>query len=408
MHDKAPPELNREQLTAADMGGPAALFLGAAGIVCLAVGWTLGAVRNDGLRYFYHAYLVNYCFYLSIALGSLFFVALHHVTRAGWSVAVRRLAEFLAADMVLLAVLFLPILVPMLFGNQSLYPWTDPAVVSRSEPLQHKASYLNVPFFAVRCALYFAFWWAMSRFFFIRSLKQDQSGDPRLTTQMERVSGPALLLFALTVTFASFDWLMSLQPTWFSTIFGVYFFSGAAVGALGAIILAAVALRSIGRLTSAMTAEHYHDLGKLLLGFVIFWGYIAFSQWMLIWYANLPEETNWYLPRQTGPWFWVSAALWIGNLALPFFGLLSRRVKRRPALLAFWAAWLLAFHWLDLYWLVMPNVSVDSLPLGPLDLALLAGLGCLYLAGVLHTIGHHALIPIQDPRLAESLAFENV
>lgn len=408
MHDKPPPDLSLQHATLAGPIGPVVIVLTVLGIAGVAVGYFLGAARDDGLRYFFHAYLVNYSFFLSISLGALFFVALHHVTRAGWSVTVRRLAEFLAANIPLLAVLFLPILIPMLLGNQSLYDWTNPEVVRQSELVQHKTPYLNVPFFAVRAVLYFVLWWLVVRYFFTRSLQQDESGDPGLTTRMERLSGPALILFAVTVTFAAFDWLMSLEPTWFSTIFGVYFFGGAAVGALGAIILAAASLQSAGRLTAAVTTEHYHDLGKLLLGFVIFWGYIAFSQYMLIWYANIPEETMWYLERQTGSWLAVSLALWLGHLILPFFGLLPRAVKRRPMFLAYWATWLLAFHWLDLYWLVMPNLSTERLPFGLLDVSLLVGLGSLYVAGVLTAMGRRALIPVRDPRLGESLAFENV
>jgi hypothetical protein len=217
----------------------------------------------------------------------------------------------------------------------------------------------------------------------------------------------ALLLFAFTVTFASFDWLMSLSPRWFSTIFGVYFFSGAVVAFFAAIILAAMVLQLLGRLKTTVTIEHYHDLGKLLFAFVVFWGYIAFSQYLLMWYANIPEETGWYLVRQSGPWRWVALALLFGNLLIPFCGLLSRHVKRWKWSLAFWAAWLLAMHWLDLYWIIMPNLSPSALPLGAIDACLFLGIGGVYLAGLIHVAGQHPLLPIADPRLGESLAFEN-
>ena len=224
---------------------------------------------------------------------------------------------------------------------------------------------------------------------------------------MERLSGPALLLLALTVTFAAFDWLMSLDPRWYSTIFGVYYFSGAIVGFLAAVILLAMLLQRGGRLTASVTVEHYHDLGKLLFAFVIFWGYIAFSQYLLIWYANIPEETGWYLVRQTGDWAGVSVLLLCVHLLLPFFGLLSREVKRRKVLLGFWAVWMLAAHWIDVYWLVMPSVSPTRPPLAMVDFGCLAGLGCLYLAAVAHAAQGRALLPLGDPRLPESLAFEN-
>jgi len=238
-----------------------------------------------------------------------------------------------------LAVLFLPIFVPLLLEKSSLYVWADPSVVADDEALHQKvAYYLNPGFFAVRAVLYFVVWIGLARFFLRRSITQDESGDPALTQRMERGSPAALLLFALTVTFASFDWLMSLEPKWFSTIFGVYYFSGAAVGFLAAIILLVMLLQATGRLTSSVTVEHYHDLGKLLFGFVVFWGYIAFSQYMLIWYANIPEESVWYLARQQGSWKWVSLVLLFGHLLIPFFGLLPREAKRRKLSLGFWAA----------------------------------------------------------------------
>jgi hypothetical protein len=401
------PDLGSERTTLGVHTRPIAVALTIVGIAGLAIGAGLGWRQGDGWAYFFHAYLVSYAFFLSISLGGLFFVALHHVTRAGWSVTIRRLAELLAATMPLLALLFLPILVPILLGSSTLYVWNNPKVVQASEALQHKAGYFGLSFFTARAVLYFAIWWLLARFFLARSLQQDESRDPALTIQMERASPVALLLFAVTVTFASFDWLMSLEPTWFSSIFGVYYFAGTTLGALGTLILAAVTLQASGRLSLTITTEHYHDLGKLLLGFIIFWGYIAFSQYMLIWYANLPEETTWYHARQTGPWAVVSLALLFGQLILPFFGLLSRTVKRRPRLLAFWAVWTLVFHWLDMYWLVMPGFSPDRVPFGVLDVSLLAGLGCLYLAGLAALAGQHSLIPLGDPRLPESLAFEN-
>lgn len=407
MHETMVPDLGSERTTLGARARQAAVMLAIVGIVGMLFGTGLGWMRGDGWASFFHAYLVAFAFFLSISLGGLFFVALHHVTRAGWSVTIRRLAELLAATMPLLAVLFLPILVPILLGSSSLYVWNNPQVVKADEALQHKAGYFGLTFFTIRAVLYFAVWWLLARFFLVLSREQDESSDPELTVQMERASPPALLLFAATVTFASFDWLMSLEPAWFSSIFGVYYFAGTTLGAIGAIILAAVALQASGRLSLTITTEHYHDLGKLLLGFIIFWGYIAFSQYMLIWYANLPEETTWYQPRQTGSWAVVSLALLFGQLIIPFFGLLSRSVKRRPRLLAFWALWTLAFHWLDMYWLVMPSFSPDRVPFGLIDVAIFAGFGCLYLASLIVVAGQHSLIPLGDPRLPEALAFEN-
>jgi len=384
-----------------------ALVLLAAGGVLLVLGFALGLARGDELKYFFHSYLTGYCFWLSLSLGAGFLVAMLHAARAGWGVTARRICEILAANVPLLALLFLPILVPVLLGMGGLYEWASVETVREDPALEHKWPYLNPAMFAARSLLYFAVWWWVSRFFLRHSIQQDSSGDPTLTLRMERFSGPALLLLAGTVTFAAFDWLMSLDPHWFSTIYGLYFFSGAMVGGLAAVILAALALQAFGLLEREITVEHYHDLGKLLFAFVFFWGYIAFSQYMLIWYGNVPEETAWYLVRQSGPWLGVSLGLVAGHLLMPFLGLLSREVKRRKLLLGFWAAWMLIMHWIDVYWLVMPRLGAERLPLGTIDWCLSAALGCLWLAGALRVAGGNALVPLKDPRLAESLAFEN-
>jgi hypothetical protein len=396
-----------EQLTLGGLAKPLGRCAWVIGLAGLAAGAVLGWRRDDGLAQFSASYLLNYCFFLSLSLGALFSVAVDHAARAGWNVSLRRLAEIMAANMPCLIVLFVPIVAPVLLGNYSLYTWNDPAAVAGDTLLHGKAAYLNAGFFGVRCVIYLLVWWLLGRFYLRRSVEQDRTGDPALTLRMERLSPIALLLYSVTVTFASFDWLMSLAPRWYSTIFGVYFYSGAVVGFFAATILVAVALQACGRLKTSITIEHYHDLGKLLFAFIIFWGYMAFSQYLLMWYANLPEETEWYLVRQSGPWVWISLALLFGNLLIPFFGLLSRHVKRRKWSLAFWAVWLLVMHWLDLYWIVMPNLSPQALPWGPIDGCLFLGMGGVYLAGLVHVAGQHALVPLADPRLGESLAFEN-
>ena len=378
-----------------------------AGLLLLGLGVVLGFMRGDKLAYFFHAYLVAFCFYLSISLGGLFFVALQHASRAGWSVAVRRVGELIAANTLLMVVLFLPLLIPILMGNSSLYEWLDPQIVAADHILQAKSRYLNLPFFATRALVYFGIWCALVWFFWRRSLEQDKTGRPDLSLRMERVSYPALILFALTVTFASFDWLMSLTPHWFSTIFGVYYFAGCAVGFLAFIILSLFVLQRMGVLTSSVNIEHYHELGKLLFAFIVFWGYIAFSQYMLIWYANVPEETAWYLPRQEHSWAAVSLILIFGHLFIPFLGLLSRSVKRRPAMLAGWAVWILVMHWLDLQYVVMPSVIPDGFPVAPIDVCCMFGMGGVFVAGLLVLAGDRSLTPVKDPRALESLGFEN-
>jgi hypothetical protein len=200
---------------------------------------------------------------------------------------------------------------------------------------------------------------------------------------------------------------MSLEPEWCSTIFGLYFFAGAVVSALAALVLFALVLQSAGMARHAITVEHYHELGKLLLGFIIFWGYMASSQYLLIWYANIPEESVWYLARQTGPWVWITVGLLLVHLLIPFLGLLSREVKRQKMLLGIWAVWMLVAHWLDIYWLVMPTLALDRLPLGAIDVCCIVGIGCLFLAGLVWTARNRSLVPLGDPRLEESLTFEN-
>lgn len=408
MHFRDIPQLGEERTTLGGLSPRATWIAAVAGVAVLVLALVLGWMQEDSLKYFFHAYLVSFCFYLSISLGALFFVALHHACRAGWSVAVRRVSEVLAANTLLMAVLFLPILIPVLFGSTALYEWNDPEVVHGDHVLEGKQAYLNLPFFALRAIVYFGVWGGLTWYFWRRSLEQDESGDVGLSLKMERLSYPALLVFALTITFAAFDWLMSLTPHWFSTIYGVYYFSGAAVGFFAVVILAMIGLQASGRLASTVTEEHYHELGKFLFGFIIFWGYIAFSQYMLIWYANIPEETTWYLPRQQGTWAVVSLVLLFGHLLIPFFGLMSREVKRRKALLGFWAAWLLVVHWLDVQYLVMPQVRTDGCPVGLIDLCCVVGIGLLYAAGALWFAGDRPLIPMKDPRLGESLGFENI
>ncbi len=398
------PDLHEVRTTLGPAGPRLARRLAIAGSAAVGAGFVLGLLAGDGLRRFFHAWLVNYSFVLSVSLGALFLVAMLHVARAGWGVVVRRIAEVLGNNFTVLALLFAPVLV----GLGALFEWADPQAVQADALLQHKAPYLNLAFFAARALGYFVLWWFLGRYFFERSTEQDATGDPRLTVRMERASGPALLVLALCVTLAAFDWLMSLDARWYSTIFGVYFFSGAMVAALAAVPLVAMSLQWAGWVRSVIHVEHYHDLGKLLFAFVVFWGYIAFSQFLLIWYANIPEETVWYRQRLAHGWQWVAVILLFGHLIIPFVGLMSREVKRRKPLLAFWAVWMLAMHWLDLYWLVMPRVEGAGSVMGILtDVCLLAGIVCLYLAGAVRVAGDRCLVPRKDPRLGESLAFEN-
>jgi hypothetical protein len=223
---------------------------------------------------------------------------------------------------------------------------------------------------------------------------------------MENVSAPGLIIYALTLTFAVFDLVMSLYPHWYSTIFGLYYWAGAVVSFFALIAVLVFALQGLGLLRGVVSGEHYHDVGKLIFAFVVFWAYMGISQYLLIWYGNVPEETIWYLRRQTGQWTWISVLLIVGHFFVPFLALMSRHPKRRPMTLVVAAVWVLIMHWWDLYWLVMPEWSPGELPIGLLDLTCFVGVGGIFFAAVLFRLARSPLIPVRDPRLHESLQWE--
>ncbi len=390
------------------------LSLAAAGVgaVALAAAWGLGGAR------FYASYLTAYTTFLTVALGGLVFVLLQFVTRAGWSVTVRRLAEHVTGTLPLFLVLFVPVLV----GMEELFPWYGFGAGGagghgggHDALLAHKQPWLNAGSFYLRAALYLVIWSALGWWLRRESIRQDREphrGDPAITKRLQIVSAPGLVVYGVTVTLASFDFVMSLDPHWYSTIFGVYLFSGALVSLLALLVVLAVALgRRRGPLAGVVTPEHYHDVGKLLFGFVVFWAYIAFSQFMLIWYGNIPEETAWFAHRLEHGWQPVTIALALGHFVVPFFYLLGRDVKRNRITLTAGATWLLVFHYVDIYWLVMPSAAATAgAGFQPhwLDLACLVGVGGLF-AGVLGTLmSRPALVPVADPRLPEALSFENM
>ena len=374
----------------------------------------LFVVGENGIERLMYSYLTSYMFFLSITLGALFFVMVQHVTRAGWSVTVRRVAEILAANILYLALLFIPILVCVLSGTGVLYRWTSSVYMHSEELLEHKLPYLNIWRFTGFALVYFGLWYFLANGFYRRSLEQDATGDAGITNRFEGRAAWGLLVTFLTVSFAAIDWLMTLDPTWFSTIFGVYYIMGGVMAFFATMWVIVYILQSQGLLTDAVTVEHQHDLGKGVFFSLIFWTYIAFSQYLLIWYGDIPEETQWYLHRQMGTsewvggWQWIGVALIFGHFIIPFFGLMSRHVKRNRKALLFWCVWLLVMHWMDMYYLAMPEIAPGKLPFGLIDIFCFVGIGGLTTAGLLRTAGAHALVPVRDPRLAESLAFHNI
>jgi hypothetical protein len=377
-----------------------------------AVGLVGGVVLSGGLTtHFFASYLVAFMFVLAIGLGALWFVCIQHLTNAKWSVVVRRVGEIVAANMSVVGILSLVLIIPMAAGMVSgMYEWLDHAKVEESHLLHHKAGYLNLGFFLVRCGVYFGFWYALSRYYLRQSLAQDENGKPEISSALQKVSAPSMILFALTLTFCAIDFMMSIDAEFFSTIFGVYYFAGCVSSGYSFIVLSLIWLQGKGRLVNSVNREHYHDLGKMMFAFVVFWSYIAFSQFMLIWYADIPEETHWYKWRFNEDWRIVSGALLFCHFVIPFFGLLSRHVKRNRKTLAFWAIWLLVIEYVDLYWLIMPNLEEyrDHVPLSLADLLLWVGLMGIFIGMVARRAKGLNLVPTKDPRLADSLAFENV
>jgi hypothetical protein len=424
--------LNANSIPASAISGerlaPRARAIAVAGAALILSGVGL-AGGGAGTKAWLHAWI----FATSISLGALFFVIIQHLTRAGWSVVVRRIAEALAWNLSWLWLGFLPIAGLWWTGKlDTLFPWANLEHLRQVAPdeaalVAKKAAFLNPGFFMIRAAVYLVVWALLARFFVGQSAAQDSDHSVARSQTMSKWAGPAAILFGLTTTFAAFDWIMSLNPAWFSTMFGVYFFAACAAGGFSAIAFTGLRLQQRGLLRDVITPEHYQDLGKLLFGFgVVFWAYIAFSQYMLIWYGNVPEETTWFLARQVGQWRVVSAALLFGHFVIPFLFLISRWTKRWRGTLLFGVSWMLVFHWVDLAYLIHPVIphdigsfdSYDALQaayageksglLQPGLLALSVGFLFLLLGGTLSRLARTGLLCKGDPRLAESLRFENM
>ena len=375
------------------------------GAICALLGTVGCAILGAGNpKQFFFSWLVSFLFFLSLALGALFFVLIQYAAQGGWGIVLRRIGETTFAMLPVMAALFLP----LVLGLHDLFEWSHAEAVANDALLRWKAPYLNVPFFLIRAVLYFGLWSFIAVTYYRGSRGQDATGDHAVSARLRRFAGPAIIVLALTQTFASVDWIMSLTPHWYSTMFGVYFFAGSFVGFIALLSVAAAAMRRAGLLDTVISVEHLHDVGKLLFGFTVFWAYIGFSQFFLVWYANLPEETTWYQARMQGSWMTVSVFLMVGHFAAPFFYLMGRTVKRHDATLAVGGAWLLAMHFVDLYWQVMPTLHPEGIRPSILDVAAFLAVGGCFVAAGSWLIRRQALVPLRDPRIAESLAFENV
>jgi hypothetical protein len=353
----------------------------------------------DSSQLFY-SYLVSFGFWVSISLGALFFTMLHHLTGSTWSIVFRRFTESLAKTMPYLLILSIPIIT---IGVHDLYHWSH---ADLDTLLQRKVGYLNQPFFIIRTILYFAIWSFYASKLHKLSIEQDSSNID-LRPKMLKFSASGMILFALTLSFASFDWFMSTDAHWYSTMFGVYYFSASYLAIIVFLILVTFILQKYDVLNTSITTEHYHDLGKLLFGFTVFWGYIAGSQYFFIWYANIPEETIWYIHRWEGNWKFMSQLLIVGHFIIPFLILVFRASKRNMKILIPMAALVTIMLYVDIYWLVMPAHSHHGFHLSWLDLTTLIGIGGIVLGMFWKIFTQHAIIPLNDPNLEESLKFKN-
>lgn len=382
-------------------------FVGIVGLIAAAVG--AGSTGEHGTAHAMAAYHVGFLFALGLCLGCLGLTMILQQFNAGWSAAIRRQAENIASLIPLVFVLFLPIaILEIAVTHGKLFHWMDTHHAAHDPIIQAKSGYLNIGRWVFCAVLFFAVW----TFFALKlrgfSVRQDETGDKWLTAKARRMSSYGLLIFALTTAFASFDWLMSMDPHWFSTMFGVYFFAGSMMSCIALIILVLGVLRMRGKLEGVVTAEHFHDLGKLLLSFTIFWAYVTFCQYFLIWYSNIPEETAFYNYRAHSGFDKLGIVLCFGHFLIPFVILLFREVKRNYRLLMVVAAWQLVMHAIDLIYMVRP--IVHGVGFGEhiwLDILGLLGPLCIFLGFVAWRVGSAPLVPIKDPRLHEALAHKN-
>ncbi len=378
----------------------AAVFgvIGILGLGATALGFFNPTERADALT----SYLVAFMFIATIAAGSLFFTFLQYLVGAFWSVAVRRLAENLASLLPLVAILF----VPIAWGIRDLYPnWAGGGHLPPD--VQAKVGYLNVEFFLARAVVYLLTWAILGTVAYRRSLELDRTGDPHIILGLRKLSPFAVILFGLSISFAGVDWLMSVDPTWASTIFGVYTFAGSFLTALAAITVSAVLLQKSGYLKNVINQEHFHDLGKLMFGFIVFWAYIAFSQFFLIWYSNIPEETHWFRLHWENGWSSLTVALIFLHFVIPFFAILSRHPKRNRVAICAVSLLLIVMHYVDLFWIVMPLKRQSEMQVHFRDITALVGMVGVALGFLFTRLGAAPLIPIKDPLLPASLEYDN-
>jgi hypothetical protein len=354
---------------------------------------------NDPVR-FHRSYIVAFAYVAAAGLGAFFFVMVQYLTGSAWSVTMRRIMENLMVTLPVGAILFLPIA----FGLKDIYPWTDHTAVPFTGT---KGAYLTENFFVLRTYIYFALWSIWIFAIYRQSTKQDKERSARQMNVIARWSAPGLFLAIVVGTLAAYDWLMSLEPHWYSTIFGLYILAGGALTFMSFVTLICLGFRKAGILKNSITKEHYHDLGKWLFALTAFYTYMGFSQYLLIWYANLPEETIWYRHRSVGGWLWISLALPFIRFLIPFFVMLSRPAKRSLTMIAGLAIWSIVVEYIDLYWVAMPAYFKDGPQISWLDFATMAATLSICALVFWSRFRKHKLAPVGDLRFNQSLHFEN-
>jgi hypothetical protein len=388
------------------------LFIAAIGLLCAIVTFAVGVAGEDKVaaKAALASYHVGFMFVVSCCFGALGFVMILHQTNAGWSALLRRQVEHIMSLFPVALVLLLPTLYLAYAGGKPLWKWMDPAYVAGDSIYEAKAPFLNKEFFLVRTAIYFGVWMILAGSLYRYSRRQDHTGDRWLTAKARTMSSYGLLLFALTGAFASFDWTMSLDYHFFSTMWGVYFFAGAMGACLCLSLLVYLWLLRKGKLSGLVTNEHLHDMGKLVFAFTVFWAYIGFSQYFLIWYANIPEETSYIKVRTVHHWSNLSVALAAGRFVVPFLVLMPRPFRRNRLVLGSMALWIIGFTFVDLFWQIRPQVTGlghSVVPFTWMDGVAMAGPALLFLGALVVRISSGPLVPVNDPRLGESLHHKN-
>lgn len=367
------------------------LAVGAVGLL----GLVIGAFAST--QQFYQSYLFGYVFWTMLALGCLGVLLLHHLVSGAWGHVIQRMLEAGARTLPYMALLF----IPLLLGLHNLFPWSRPEAVAASEAIHRKVGYLNVPFFIIRAVAFFLFWSAVAYALSRWSRAQDRSGDPDLARKIKRLSGPSLVVFMLTVTFAGVDWMMSLEPEWYSTIYGMLVVVGAVLSTLAFGIIGIRLLSEYEPFSGILTSRHYHHLGNMLFAFTILWAYMAFSQYLIIWSGNQVDDNFWYIRRLDAGWQTVAVLLLIGHFFVPFFVLLSRKAKKAILPLSLIAGGILVMRFVDLFWLIMPAFNEHRLQIHWLDIAAPVGIGGLWLTLFLQQLKGQSLLPLRDPRFNE-------